>query len=273
MLYKNCCIKYKMTDCIKHKSSILFIYFCHVTPSYVHPIYLYLYYNIFCSPEISLQNKLRASISSVAVPCYTTMTEGGVSHTSFKISLQSPHSSTTVFRRYGNILELHSEIAKQFPHLDMPLIPPVVTIHNTGKLEEQRVLLETYLNEISRLTECWSLSAFGSFFCVQLDATTTELTSDIISRVLMLGHENVVLTEQLKLTSKALLDATSQIQQLDNRINMLEGSWSGNGSKAVGSRGSGSWGIGGERTPNALTPTMQNSVGVIKPKHRLVVAS
>lgn len=237
------------------------------------------------------QNKLRSSTSRVLIPCWTTVSDNGEACASFKVCLESPHSSTTVvshasyacllrtltsshqlmtqvYRRFGKFNELHTELIKQWPNLEIPVLPHFSNTPNASVMEEQRIALENYLNRIVHISECWSCSCFGSFFCVQIEVSAAELTNSIVSRILLLSQENVLLSDHLKATKNALLQASAHIQQLESRISLLEHGYFGQ-VRAASSR-SGSVSIGGDRITDGTPPL---PYGTSKTKHRFSYVS
>lgn len=160
---------------------------------------------------------------------------------------------------------MHLALTKQLPNLDFPALPHVTNTASSSKLEEQRIELEKYLNRITKISESWSCPVFGSFFCVQTDLSAAELTAGIVGRILTLGQENIILSDQLKATNSALLEATAHIQQLESRLALLE--HGGVGSARASNSRSGSVSIAGERGSDGALPVLY---GASKAKHRLI---
>mmetsp|Transcript_16929 Transcript_16929/g.25532 ORF Transcript_16929/g.25532 Transcript_16929/m.25532 type:complete len:1244 (-) Transcript_16929:329-4060(-) len=165
------------------------------------------------------------NLVSISIPSYTTKIDSDGKYTSFTVIVQTVFSTTEIQRRYKNFLSLHQQLMHRIPKEILPPFPKKkrLGVFEPAFVDERRVALERYLQELVCLQEAWACPQFIEFldnshpyFCLLVKVT--KLTDEVG----YLTHCNGKLSQQLREMTSAYSASCEALTDLQRRMIILE---------------------------------------------------
>jgi len=174
------------------------------------------------------ENGRDLSVSVIGSELRSDEENGGKTFAEYLIQVRTPYSSWVVKRRYRKFRMLYSTLQNEWKGVKIPKPPARKLVGDTVSpefVEERRLALHSYLQELCEIKEIWNSSTFISFLDDTSTALGIQMQYERVSEDVFSLHQTVqTLQSSLANALDLISSQQSTIRRLEGRVDALEGS-------------------------------------------------